>query len=69
MQTKEEKFSLKDHLFNPAKIEKIATEIKQVYNDFEKDKFTQTVIEKFPELELKERIYHITDCLKKLEYG
>lgn len=61
----EEKFSLKDHLFNPAKIEKIATEIKQVYTDFEKDKFTHTVTEKFPELELKERIYHITDCLKK----
>jgi 3-methyladenine DNA glycosylase AlkC len=65
MQTKEEKFSLKDHLFNPEKIEKIATEIKQVYTDFEKDKFTHTVTEKFPELELKERIYHITDCLKK----
>lgn len=65
MQTQEEKFSLKDHLFNPVKIEKIATEIKQIYTDFEKDTFTQTVTEKFPELELKERIYHITDCLKK----
>ncbi len=65
MQNQEEKFSLKDHLFNHVKIEKIAAEIKQVYTDFEKDKFTHTVTEKFPELELKERIYHITDCLKK----
>lgn len=61
----EEKFSLKDHLFNPPKIEGIATEIQSVHPEFEKEKFVAEVVEKFPELELKERIYHICECLKK----
>lgn len=64
MPIKEDKFSLKDHLFNRVKIEKIAEEIVSVYPDFEKDQFINSVIQKFPELELKARIYHITDCLK-----
>ena len=61
----EEKFSLKDHLFNPEKIEKISIEILQVHPKFEKDKFTKEVVREFPTLELKARIYHITECLKK----
>lgn len=60
-----EKFSLKDHLFNPKKIEQITNEIFQVYPQFEKEKFTKEVVSQFPKLELKDRIYHITTCLKK----
>ena len=60
-----EKFSLKDHLFNPKKIEQITNEISQVYPQFEKEKFTKEVVSQFPKLELKDRIYHITTCLKK----
>lgn len=58
------KFSLKDHLFNRAKVESIATEIMQVHPEFKKSEFVDEVLEKFPQLELKERIYHITTCLR-----
>ena len=61
----EEKFSLKDHLFNPKKIGQVSDEIFQAYPKFEKDKFAKEVVSQFPKLELKERIYHITACLKK----
>jgi 3-methyladenine DNA glycosylase AlkC len=62
---KKEKFLLKDHLFNRSKIEKIAHEIYKVYPDFNKTYFLQTVLNKFPELELKQRIYWIRDVLKE----
>ncbi|MCF6245204.1 MAG: hypothetical protein L3J43_09220 [Sulfurovum sp.] len=60
-----EKFSLKDELYNPQKIAMIANEIKEVYRSFKLDAFSQEVLEKFPKLELKERIYHIRDMLHK----
>ena len=60
-----EKFSLKDELFNPTKVNLIACEIKQVYSLFKQKEFEQKVIEKFPTLELKERINHIRDMLVK----
>jgi len=60
-----EKFSLKDELYNLQKVEMIAREIKEVHNSFEASSFTQEVVDKFPELELKERIYHIRDMLHK----
>ena len=60
-----EKFSLKDELFNPHKVEKIAREIQEVYPSFESSDFTKEVVEAFPTLELKERIYHIRDMLHK----
>jgi 3-methyladenine DNA glycosylase AlkC len=60
-----EKFSLKDHLFNAAKVHKIAVEIAQVYPALAQHKFEEEVLQAFPNLELKERIYHITSCLKK----
>ena len=59
-----EKFSLKDELFNPEKVKKIAREI-QVYPSFKGSDFTNEVVEVFPALELKERIYHIRDMLHK----
>ena len=60
-----EKFSLKDELYNPQKIEMIAKEIKEVYPSFEADKFSTETLDTFPTLELKERIYHIRDMLHK----
>ncbi|MDQ7042463.1 MAG: hypothetical protein Q9M34_02925, partial [Sulfurimonas sp.] len=61
----EKKFSLKDELFNSKKVQMIAKEIKEVHSAFESLSFSREVIDKFPELELKERIYHIRDMLKK----
>jgi 3-methyladenine DNA glycosylase AlkC len=59
------KFSLKDDLFNAQKVGKIALEIHNVYPAFNIDTFKKEVVGAFPELELKERIYHIRDMLKK----
>ena len=53
-----EKFSLKDALYNPEKVQKIATEIKAVYPDFQQEAFEKDVLDPFPDLELKERMYH-----------
>ena len=58
-------FSLKDELFNTTKVEKIAQEIKAVYSSFEGEAFSDEVLALFRELELKERMYHIRDMLKK----
>ncbi len=60
-----EKFSLKDALYNPEKISMISQEIKEVYPSFEALKFTQAVLDPFPKLELKERMYHIRDMIHK----
>ena len=58
-----EKFSLKDELFNSDKVHKIAVEIKAVYPAFDQKAFELNILKQFPELELKERIYHIRDML------
>lgn len=60
-----EKFSLKDLLFNKTKVEHLAAELHRTYPPFQKKKFVQDVVAKFPELELKARITWITECLKK----
>ncbi len=59
------KILLKDTLFNPLKVRKIALEIKTIYPDFQELAFENEVCELFPELELKARIYHIRDMLGK----
>jgi len=59
------KFSLKDELFNPKKVNLIASEIKNVYTPFEQEKFEKEVTDKFNELELKERIAHIRDMFAR----
>ena len=58
-------FSLKDQLFNKKKVIYLADLIFQVYPDFQKTKFISEIIEKFPILELQERIYWIRENLKK----
>jgi 3-methyladenine DNA glycosylase AlkC len=60
-----EKFSLKDHLFNKEKVEKIAYELSQVYPAFQTKDFIQETIVEFPNLELKDRIRHIRTMLRK----
>lgn len=60
-----ESFSLKDHLFNPSKIKRIAAEIQQVYPSFEADAFSQEVTQAFSRLELKARIFWIMECLRR----
>ena len=63
--TKKEKFSLKDELYNPYKVEMIAKEIQAVYSDFDTSSFIDDTLKAFPKQELKERMYHIRDMLKK----
>ncbi len=65
MSATKERFSLKDHLFNSEKVQKITSEIALVYPEFASQAFQKEVLAKFPELELLERIYWIRDVLKK----
>lgn len=60
----EEKFSLKDHLFNEPKVVYLANIIAEVYPNFKKNDFQRAILVAFPNLELKERIVHIRICLK-----
>jgi len=52
-------------LFNKTKVQLIAEEISAVYPEFQTRKFVGSVTEKFPELELLERLYWIRDCLRE----
>lgn len=61
--TDTKKFSLKDHLFNKEILSRSAREIKAAYSDFNQRAFEARVLERFPELELMERIYRIRDNL------
>lgn len=65
MITEHNKFSLKDQLFNPKKVEYIAKLIKNNYSDFDDVNFYKDIINKLPLLELKERIFCIRKNLKK----
>lgn len=64
MKKEKVKFSLKDHLFNEEKVKYLAGLFWKTNKKFQKKKFVEDVLEKFPELELKERITHITKLLK-----
>ena len=65
MQEIKPKFSLKDQLFNKEKVEYLSWLIKNVYPDFKELEFQMDILEKFPDLELKERINHISNMFKK----
>ena len=56
-------FSLKDQLFNAEKVAYLAGLIGAAYAGFDQQGFEQDVVKAFPELELKERIAHISSCL------
>lgn len=55
---------LKDLLFNEAKVKQVADEIRCVYPYFDQSDFTKSIVQKFPQLELKERIAWISENLK-----
>ena len=57
-------FSLKDQLFNKETVSYLSSLISAVDADFDAKKFNKDVLKLFPELELKQRITHITTCLK-----
>lgn len=61
----QEKFSLKDHLFNAEKVAFLASSIAKIHASFEKEAFEKDVLVAFPNLELKERIAYIRQCLRK----
>ena len=65
MQVSSDRFSLKDHLFNQEKVELMSTRLKKVYKKFPKSSFDEQVLSAFPELELKQRIAHISSCLNE----
>ena len=62
--SEKERFLLKDHLFNEGGISALAKDINKVYPAFEGKKFVRTVVGKFPELELMQRIAFISETLR-----
>ena len=60
----ETSFSLKDQLFNPETVGRLSSALQRAYRTFDGDGFTRDVLLRFPELELKERIGWMVDCLE-----
>lgn len=60
-----DKFLLKDKLFNKAKVTYLATLIKNIQPTFDDKNFIKDILIKFPILELKARIFCISEQLKK----
>ena len=58
------KYLLKDELFSIPKVVCVAKEIGAVYDSFEVEAFITEVINLFPQLELKERMYHMSSVLR-----
>ncbi|MCP4523075.1 MAG: DNA alkylation repair protein [Candidatus Gracilibacteria bacterium] len=61
----QEKIILKDLLFNKEKVSELSGYIKKVYPEFEEKIYIEETIFLFPELELKQRIHHMKDMLRK----
>ena len=64
LETPSERFSLKDHLFNAAKVQDLATRLEAVHPSFQAPAFTQACVKGFPERELKARIGWIREQLR-----
>jgi len=58
-------FSLKDQLFNRERVTWLAHQIVWVFQDFDGRHFIEECVSQFPELELKQRVAHISSLLKK----
>lgn len=58
-----ERFSLKDHLFNPDKIHYLGGLLHESLDGFDRERFEYSVISRMPELELKERVAFIAEVL------
>lgn len=59
------RFFLKDHLFNEVKVKKLAKDIKAVYPAFKDKELVRSVVAEFPQLELMQRIAHISAKLRE----
>lgn len=57
-------FSLKDHLFNAESLSKLSVRLGAAHPGFPRKRFERTVLARFPELELKERIGWIVTGLE-----
>lgn len=56
---------LKDQLFNPDRIARLAAELQTAHPALDVPAFVAETTARFPELELKQRISWITDCLER----
>lgn len=65
MATESKKNLLKDQLFNKRNVKHLANLIKNVYPKLNNTLFEKEILKKFPDLELKERIYWIRECIEK----
>ena len=61
----QEKIILKDIMFNKEKVSAFAQNIKNVYSNFQEEDYINETIQKFPGLELKQRIHYMKNMLKK----
>ncbi|MEM6890581.1 MAG: hypothetical protein AAF636_20985 [Pseudomonadota bacterium] len=59
-----ERFSLKDHLFNPETIGQLAQEYAQALPEFDVSRFERDALAGFPDRELLERLDWIADCIE-----
>lgn len=60
----EKSFSLKDQLFNAGSVGELAARLELVHAGFQRKKFEQEVLRRFPQLELKERMTWIVTVLE-----
>ena len=58
-----ESFSLKDHLFNAEKVAYLSGLLSQSVDGFDRDGFESSVMERLPDLELKQRVALIAEIL------
>jgi 3-methyladenine DNA glycosylase AlkC len=56
---------LKDKLFNQKNVKYLANLIKNIYTNLDQNNFEKDILEKFPELELKERISWVRRIIEK----
>ncbi|MCB1304543.1 MAG: hypothetical protein KDK37_09705, partial [Leptospiraceae bacterium] len=65
MPANEEKFLLKDHLFNKQKVQALAADIAAAYPKFPVQKFVKECVGGFKDRELKARISWMAELLRK----
>jgi len=59
----DEKFLLKDELFNRQTVSVLTEALSKVYTSFNPDKFLEDALTEFPSLELKERMSYLTELI------
>ena len=59
-----DKFSLKDHLFNPSTVERLAAEYAKGIRGFDAERFAAEALAGFPDRELMARMEWMADCIE-----